>query len=94
MSLGLLTLQIHIPGCSSLKEKRGRLKPLLNKIHRDFNVSVAEINYQDSWQEALIACAFVSNNNGHTHRSLQKLVNWIESSWPDIDLVSENIELI
>ena len=94
MSLGLLTLHIHIPGCQSLKEKRGRLKPLLNRIHREFNVSVAEIDYQDVWQEAVIACALVSNYKDHTQRSLQKLVNWIENSWPDVDLVNENIELI
>ncbi|OQY29775.1 MAG: hypothetical protein B6243_10930, partial [Anaerolineaceae bacterium 4572_5.2] len=39
MSLGLLTLHIQISGCSSLKEKRGRLKPLLARLHREFNVS-------------------------------------------------------
>jgi uncharacterized protein YlxP (DUF503 family) len=94
MSLGLLTLHIHIPGCQSLKEKRGRLKPLLSRIRREFNVSVAEIDYQDAWQEALIACAVVSNDHSHTQRSLQKIVNWIDNSWPDVDLVTENVELI
>ena len=94
MALGLLTLHIHIPGCKSLKEKRGRLKPLLSRIHREFNVSVAEIDFQDAWQEALIACALVSNDHGHTQRSLQKIINWIDSSWPDVDLVTENVELL
>ena len=48
MSLGLLTIHIHIPGCASLKEKRRRLKPLITRLHREFNISVAEIDLQDS----------------------------------------------
>jgi uncharacterized protein YlxP (DUF503 family) len=44
MSLGLLTIHLHLPGCASLKEKRGRLKPLLTRLHREFNISAAEID--------------------------------------------------
>ena len=40
-SIGLLTLEIYIPGITSLKEKRGIVKPLLARIRSDFNVSVA-----------------------------------------------------
>jgi uncharacterized protein YlxP (DUF503 family) len=41
MSIGILTLEIQLPGCKSLKEKRSRLKPLIARLHREFNVSVA-----------------------------------------------------
>jgi hypothetical protein len=94
MSLGLLTLQLHLPGCASLKEKRSRLKPLLARLHREFNISVAEVDRQDAWQEAIIACAMVSNDDGHTQRTLQNVARWIESSWPDVDLVDDQIEMI
>jgi hypothetical protein len=93
MSVGLLTLHIHIPGSTSLKEKRGRLKPLLARLHRQFNVSAAEVDHQDAWQDAVIACALVSNDNGHTQRALQRVVDWVENSWPDVDVVDERIEL-
>ncbi len=39
VSLGLLTLNIQLPGCTSLKETRGRLKPLLARLHREFGIS-------------------------------------------------------
>ena len=94
MHIGLLTLHIHLPGCSSLKEKRSRLKPLIARLQREFNISVAEVDFHDAWQDSLIACTFVSNDNGHTNRYLQKVVGWIEKSWPDVDLVNEQIELI
>jgi uncharacterized protein YlxP (DUF503 family) len=94
MSLGLLTLELHLPGCSSLKEKRSRLKPLLARLHREFNVSAAEVGDQDQWQSALVACALVSSDPNHTRRALQQVVHWIETSWHDLELVNDQIELI
>jgi uncharacterized protein len=94
MRVGILTVYLHLPGCTSLKEKRSRLKPLLARLHREFNVSTAEIDRQDAWQEAVIACSLVSNEDGHTQRALQVVVNWIESSWPDVSLVDDHIEII
>ncbi|MCJ7659178.1 MAG: DUF503 domain-containing protein, partial [Anaerolineales bacterium] len=66
MSIGILTIKIHLPGCSSLKEKRRRLKPLIERLHREFNISVAEIDHLDVWQTSMIACAPVSNDHRHT----------------------------
>lgn len=94
MSVGLLTVNLHLPGCTSLKEKRRRLKPLLYRLHREFNISVAEIDYQDSWQNALIACALISNDNGHTQRYLRKVIRWIEKSWPDVTLMDDQLEIL
>lgn len=93
MSLGLLTLQIHMPGCSSLKEKRSRLKPFLARLHREFNISAAEIDRQDAWQEAVLGCALVSNDPGHTQRALQEVTRWVERNWPDVSLIEDKIEL-
>jgi hypothetical protein len=94
MRIGLLTLHLHIEGCDSLKAKRRRLKPLMIRLGREFNVSVAELDYQDVWQDALIACALVSNANGHAQRSLASIPPWVERNWPDILLVAERIEII
>ncbi|HEY5573164.1 MAG TPA: DUF503 domain-containing protein, partial [Anaerolineales bacterium] len=85
---------LHLPGCSSLKEKRGRLKPLLHRLHREFNISVAEIDQMDIWQNATIACALVSNGQAHTQKVLQTIVNWVESSWPDVSVISDQLEIL
>ncbi len=94
MSIGILTLHILIPGCMSLKEKRGRLKPLLARLHRQFNVSAAELDRLDSWQEAILGVALLSNDRNHTQSVLAKIPAWIEKTWPDIDLLNEQIELL
>lgn len=93
MALGVLTLYLHLPGCSSLKEKRSRLKPIIARLHREFNISVAEIDEQDIWQNAVIGCALISNNAVQTHRVLQKVIQWIENNWLDVEVVNETMEI-
>lgn len=92
--VGILTIHLHLPGCASLKEKRGRLKPLLNQLHKKFNVSVAEMDRQDMWQETVIACALVNSNSKQVQRSLQSVVKWVEGNWTDGDVIDDRIEII
>jgi hypothetical protein len=94
MSIGYLSLHLLLPGCTSLKEKRSRLKPLIARLHREFNISVAEMDCLDSWQESILGCSLVSNDARHTQRSLQKIVEWIETYWPDVSLVDDHLELL
>ena len=94
MALGVLTLQIEIPGCQSLKEKRSRLKPLLTRLHREFNISVAEMDHLDTWNSAIIACALISNNAGQTQRALQNILTWVENNWPDVTVIDDQIEIV
>jgi hypothetical protein len=94
MPIGILTIHLHIPGCLSLKEKRSRIKPLLTRIHREFNVSVAEMDQLDAWQEALIACALVNSDSAAAQRSLQQVIHWINVHWPDVEIIDDAIELV
>jgi hypothetical protein len=94
MPVGLLTVHLELPGCASLKEKRGRLKPLLSRLQRQFNLSAAEMDHLDAWGESVIACALVGNETVHVQRSLQQVAHWIETSWLDVEVVSDEIELI
>ena len=92
--LGLITFHLHLPACASLKEKRGRLKPLLSRLRREFNISVAEMERQDMWQEAVIACAMVNSDASHVQRSLQNVAKWVEANWEDGQVINEKIEII
>jgi len=94
MSVGILTLQIQLPGCKSLKEKRSRLKPLISRLRKEFNVSIAELERLDDWDTAIIGCALISNENQHVQSSLQTVCHWINKNWPDITLLDDRIEII
>ncbi len=93
MALGLLTLHLHLPGCSSLKEKRSRIKPLLARLQKEFNLSIAEVDEMDAWQRCTLGCAFISNDHKHVQRYLEKVVDWLEINWHDVELMEERIEL-
>jgi len=92
--LGILTLHLHIPGCKSLKEKRSRLKPLLTRLHKEFNISVAEMDLHDVWKSTVIGCAVVSNDGAQAQRTLQTVAKWVDENWYDMTLVDESIEII
>ena len=91
MHVHVLSLELHLPGCSSLKEKRSRLKPLLAALHKNFNVSAAEIDHQDAHQSAVLACAVVSNSSKHGDKVLSKIPDWIERRFPDLQIVDDHI---
>jgi len=92
--IGVLTIHLHLPACASLKEKRGRIKPLIARLHREFNVSVAEMDLQDKWQEAVISCAMVNSDASQAQRSLQAVAKWVEGNWTNGDVIEERIEII
>jgi len=80
--------------CFSLKDKRSQIKPLLNKLGREFNISVAELDYHDRWDETLIGCVYLSNQGAHTQRTLQKIISWVERNYPNFYIIQDKIEII
>ena len=49
---------------------------------------------QDKWQETIIACGMVGNDQVHLEQSLQTVARWVKSNWADMQVVKENLELI
>jgi len=94
MTVGLLNIHLQLPGCTSLKQKRSLIKPVLSRLHREFNISTAEIGLNDHWQEAVICCALVSNDSKHTLKALQTVLLFVESHFPNLNILDHNIETI
>lgn len=94
MHIGALTLELYLPGCASLKQKRSRVRSLVARLHREFNVSSAEVDLNDMHQSALIACVVVSNDHGRTQKLLGRIPGWIEKHRPDLQIIDHTIELI
>jgi uncharacterized protein YlxP (DUF503 family) len=55
----------------SLKDKRHIVKGLKDRLHSRFNVAVAEIDAQDSWQRSVVAAVTLSNDRTHAEQVLQ-----------------------
>lgn len=88
----LLTLELE--GIRSLKEKRSIVKSITTRLHREFNLSVAEVDGQNVWGTAVIGLAVVGNDKAHLHRVLEKSVAWVETNRPDAPIAAYSIEFI
>ncbi len=93
MIIGVCTVQLHLPGSHSLKDKRQVLQPLLARIRRDHNVSVAEIDQQDAWQMATLGIACVSNDSAYAHGLLSRIVALIPAWRMDVEVIDYAIEI-
>jgi uncharacterized protein YlxP (DUF503 family) len=74
MVIGLLVLELHIPGAQSLKDKRQALRSLETRLRDRFNVSVAEVEHQDLWQRARLAVVSVNTDHAHLDATLNAAV--------------------
>ncbi|MGD0131457.1 MAG: DUF503 domain-containing protein [Bryobacteraceae bacterium] len=72
-TVGVLTLELHIEGAHSLKEKRHTVKSLKDRLRSKFNVAVAEIDYHDIWQRSLVSAVTVSGDHSHAEQVLQSV---------------------
>ena len=81
-----MILDIHLPGCRSLKEKRSVLRPILERLQRRFGVSVAEVDHQDLWQRAGLGVAVVSGSGAVLAQLLDDVERFVWAQ-PDIEVI-------
>ncbi len=74
MTVGLLTLDLHIPDARSLKDKRQVLRSLKDSLRGQFNVAVAELDHHDAWQRSVVGVVTLSNEEQHVENTLQKVL--------------------
>lgn len=94
MAIGILSLHIIFHSCNSLKEKRSLLKPLLYHIHKEFNVSIAEMDLLDKWIDSIIAVSLISNNHNHTQSELNAVISLMQKHFRKIEILENHIELL
>ena len=79
MIVAATTWDLHLPNCASLKDKRSVLKPLVTALRRA-NLSVAEIDHQDLWQRAGLACAVIGSARSVVEGELRAADRLIEET--------------
>lgn len=69
-----------MPENGSLKDKRRIVKSMIDRLHRRFNVAVAEVDRQDEWQRSVLGLACVSNDRRHAGQILNRVIEWIQGN--------------
>ncbi len=78
MVVGIVTWELHLNGCQSLKDKRRILKSLKDRLHQRCNVSVAETGHHDLWQRAELSCCVAAAERRHAESVLSTADNLVE----------------
>jgi uncharacterized protein len=94
VQIGACVVTLELPASHSLKEKRQVVRSLVERLRRQFNVAVAEVEEQDTWQTAVLGLTVVSNEAGHAARQIERIVEYIEQTRLDAEVVDRQVEVL
>lgn len=80
MVVGVCQISLSLPGVTSLKAKRSIVRKVLDRAMNRFNVSAAEVGYQDVHRRALLGFAVVSGDRRHANAMLDSIASFVESA--------------
>ena len=85
-------VELRIPA-HSLKEKRRALRSLIDKGRSRFDVRIAEVDGQDTWQRAVVGYAVVGSQRAVLEGISEKVMSFIVESGAGevVDAVSETL---
>lgn len=79
MVVGVLAVDLRFSGCGSLKEKRMHLRRLTDRLRREFNLSLCEVEHQNLWQRSRLGLAHVNTSGREAEALLGRVLGMIES---------------
>ncbi len=79
MVVAAARIELHVHGSQSLKQKRGVVRSIIQRVRNRFNVSVAEVGGQDTWQIAELGLATTATDAVTARRRLEKACDFIEN---------------
>ena len=78
MIVGAALIELHVHGSQSLKAKRGVVKSLTARMRNRFNVSVAEVGGQDTWQRAVLGVSACGSDPLRVRQALERVIDFVE----------------
>lgn len=93
MIIGILQFELLIHGSESLKDKRRVVRSVKDRLHREHQVSVAEVANQDSLNVATLGLALVGSDGRHVGEVLDQITAKLRAT-PDAELVGTARELL
>lgn len=86
MHAAAVCFDLHVPESRSLKAKRATIRPIIDGLRARFHVSVAEVDFQDQWQRAVIGVAVIGSSNTQVRDALASVERFVAMA-ADIELL-------
>ena len=93
MIVAVMTFNLYIPGSASLKAKRSVLRKLKDRLKNNYNISIAETDYQDKWQRTQIGIALVGNDYRFLDECMTKIFNMVDS-YAAVEILDHTVEYL
>jgi uncharacterized protein len=93
MVIGCLQVSLSIPDSNSLKDKRMVLRSLKDRMLNKMNVSVAEVEHQDTWKTCGLAIVTVAAEKHIVESRFAEVLEFIRSN-PMIVMIDCRTEMI
>lgn len=84
MAFCYIEIKIDIPFAQNLKDKRRVLTSIISRISKKYNVSISEIDFNDVWKSAKLGMAIVAQNGRIFDSMIDNILEFVESSYPEI----------
>jgi len=93
MIVGAAVVELHVHGSQSLKEKRGVVRSLVQRVRNRFPVSIAEVGGQDTWQRAVLGIATVGGDARKLRSVLEQVVEFVDGTGL-AEVVGSDVEIV
>ena len=80
MIVGAALVELHVHGSRSLKQKRGVVRSVVQRVRDRFHLAVSEVGGQNTWQRAVLGIAAVGNDAEEVRKILNRAVGFIEGT--------------
>lgn len=77
--VGTLLARLILRQSRSLKDKRQVVNSIKERLRNSFNVSVAEVDFLDDRQQAMLGIAMISNDVAHLQQQLNEVLAALRS---------------
>jgi uncharacterized protein YlxP (DUF503 family) len=94
VKIAILLLTFHIPNSNSLKAKRQVSQSIIARLRGRFNVSIAELGKENSWQILILGLTTISNNGLRAAKVLDSALIFVQSMALDAELVQVEREIV
>jgi len=91
--VGVLRVELRLTDARSLKDKRRIVQSLLDRARQEYHVAAAEVDRQESWRQAALGFACVSEAAEHASRVLSRVVSLIQRE-TRVEVVDYAIEIL
>lgn len=85
----MLTMTFQLPGCQSLKEKRGRLRGMKERFGKLSNLAVSEAGYHDVWDRSQWVFLSIGRERAQIDRAFSGIETFINE---ELDVVIIDVQ--